>query len=1062
MPREYLVELRQILVERFNEGELRTLCFDLDIQYDTLPGKGTADKARELVAHCERYQCVAKLVASGKRLRPDISWEKALEKTADPLAPQPPKPDLAHFPSCPYPGMVPFGRKDEQFFFGRKAEVRQMIRRLRNQRFLFVIGPSGSGKSSLISAGLLPSLSKSSLFPRDFWLTRKMRPGDHPLQALAQAIEGDPVQPERALAKLLAAHSPAQRLLLVIDQLEEIFVQTERAEQNRFISTLQTLRNVKSCTLLIVVRADFYADLMDSVFWPIDHNQRLEIAPLYGDALRQAIQRPAEKVGVSLEPRLLERLLADAAGEPGVLPLLQETMVLLWEEMEDRSLSLGAYEQLGSTSPTSSGQPGRSGLAVAVALKADATLFELSPDQQTIARRIFLRLVQLGEGRADTRRRQPVATLRSDVDDPLLFDHTLHHLTENRLLTLSGEEERIGRQVDISHEALIRDWSRLREWIEQDHKALRIHRRLTEASGEWEKNDRDESYLYRGAQLIEAEKWRETHVGDLNESEHVFLQISLAERKQEEQKQEEQRRKEEQLAAEQRTARQLRQLNKQIQEQAQRVQQIVETVPEGVLLLDADKCIVLVNPLGEKELIALAGAKVGDTLTHLGNRPLIELLMSPPKGLWHELTTDGRYFQVIARPLETGPELGGWVLVIHDVTQAREVREQLERQERLAAVGQLAAGIAHDFNNIMAVIVLYSQIAARTEGLPTHVQERMAIIDQQANHATRLIRQILDFSRRAVLEQRPLDLSPFLKEQVKLLARTLPENIEIRLVSGPDEYIVNADLTRLQQAVMNLAINARDAMPDGGELRIGLEQIQVESRRAAMLPGMKAGDWVQVTVSDTGTGIPPEVLPHLFEPFFTTKALGQGTGLGLAQVHGIVGSHDGHIDVKTKVDAGTTFTIYLPALPSHTLDAVSLETESFIQAQGETILVVEDNADTRKALADSLELLNYQVLVAANGYEALALLEQPGEHVSLVLSDLVMPDMGGIALLHALRERELEVPVVILTGHPMEKELEDLQAQGITPLVDWLFKPLNLEQLARVIAKAIKSTENSQ
>ncbi|HDP89553.1 MAG TPA: PAS domain S-box protein, partial [Thioalkalivibrio sp.] len=278
----------------------------------------------------------------------------------------------------------------------------------------------------------------------------------------------------------------------------------------------------------------------------------------------------------------------------------------------------------------------------------------------------------------------------------------------------------------------------------------------------------------------------------------------------------------------------------QIQEQAQQVQQIINTVPEGVLLLDAEYQVVLANPVAVYALQVLADAAVGSRLTHLGHRPLEELLTSPPegKGLWHEVTTEAHTFEVIARPVETGPTPGGWVLVLRDVTRERDIQQWQRQQERLAAVGQLAAGIAHDFNNIMATIVLYAQMAARVEGLAARDRERMQIINQQAQHATRLIRQILDFSRRAVLERQPLDIELFLKEQVKLLERTLPEHIEVNMSYGRDEYVVHADPTSMQQMIMNLAVNARDAMPQGGRLDVHLARIRVAPHETRPLPDM--------------------------------------------------------------------------------------------------------------------------------------------------------------------------------------------------------------------------------
>jgi len=492
------------------------------------------------------------------------------------------------------------------------------------------------------------------------------------------------------------------------------------------------------------------------------------------------------------------------------------------------------------------------------------------------------------------------------------------------------------------------------------------------------------------------------------------------------------------------------------QEQARQVQQIVDTVPEGMLLLDADLRVALANPLAREYLAVLADANVGDTLTQLGGRPLAKLLTSPPQGLWHEVEIDGPphgVFEMIARPMEAGPESEGWVLVIRDVTREREIQQRIQQRDRLAAVGQLAAGIAHDFNNIMAVIVLYTHMALRRSDVPPQVRERLTTIDRQATRATDLVQQILDFSRRAVLERRPMDLVTFLKKQVRLLERTLPESIKIDLMYGMGEHMVNADPTRMQQVIMNLALNARDAMPEGGELHIGLERIGIEPGGLSPLPEMEAGEWVRVTVTDTGTGIPPDVLPRIFEPFFTTRAP-LGTGLGLAQVYGIVKQHEGHVDVTTKVGEGTTFVFYLPALPvSQPEESRLSKMPDLLKGQGETILVVEDNAAMREALVDGLEMLNYQSLEAENGREALATFERHGDEIALVLSDLVMPEMGGIMLFHALRQRNPAVRVVILTGYPLAEEAGELRAQGIA---DWIQKPVDLEQLAEVMDRVLK------
>ena len=214
-----------------------------------------------------------------------------------------------------------------------------------------------------------------------------------------------------------------------------------------------------------------------------------------------------------------------------------------------------------------------------------------------------------------------------------------------------------------------------------------------------------------------------------------------------------------------------------------------------------------------------------------------------------------------------------------------------------------------------------------------------------------------------------------------------------------------------------------------------------------------SAEWVQLTVSDSGTGIPAEVLPHIFEPFYATKKAGEGTGLGLAQVYGIVKQHQGHIDVTTRMGEGTTFTVYLPALPPSEPETPAGRTPGLIRGQGETVLVVEDNPAARRALVESLETLNYRILEAADGQEALTLFEQYGDEIALVLSDVVMPGMGGMELCSALSRLDPAVRVVLLTGYPLDNGSTELQMAGV---VDWLLKPADLNQLAQAVAGVLE------
>jgi CheY-like chemotaxis protein len=267
--------------------------------------------------------------------------------------------------------------------------------------------------------------------------------------------------------------------------------------------------------------------------------------------------------------------------------------------------------------------------------------------------------------------------------------------------------------------------------------------------------------------------------------------------------------------------------------------------------------------------------------------------------------------------------------------------------------------------------------------------------------------------------------------------------------------MLQADPTRLQQTLMNLAINARDAMPHGGQLRFELAKIRVNSSKQAPFPGMTAGHWIRLKITDTGSGIEPAALEHVFDPFFTTKEPGKGTGLGLAQVHGIIGQHGGYITIDSQVGVGTAFTIYLPALITSELLTLDDEADDWPHGNGELLLVVEDKVALRKALVESLTMWQYNVLEAANGEEALARLAERGENIELIISDVIMPKMGGMALLQAIRQRGWTMPLILMSGHPVDVELPDLWAQGV-PLI--LTKPVSSFQLAQAVASIFDQT----
>jgi nitrogen-specific signal transduction histidine kinase len=381
--------------------------------------------------------------------------------------------------------------------------------------------------------------------------------------------------------------------------------------------------------------------------------------------------------------------------------------------------------------------------------------------------------------------------------------------------------------------------------------------------------------------------------------------------------------------------------------------------------------------------------------------------------------------------------------MLREITQERNNQARIQMQDRLATVGQLAAGIAHDFNNVMATILVYSDLLRKDLATIPAGLERLAIIQHQVQRAASLIRQILDFSRRSVMEQSTLDILPFIKEFDKLLERVLPETIRVELNYHPGSYPVNADPTRLQQVLMNLAVNARDAMPDGGTLSFDINRVQLAPGDYPPSPYLPVGEWVSITVGDTGVGIPAEVIPHIYEPFFTTKPVGQGTGLGLAQAYGIVKQHEGYIDVQSQEGKGTRFTVYLPALPAEQIETMPVPVSVPVDGMGHTILVVEDDPTTLNAIQDLLEAQQYQVFTASNGNEAMQIFELNPDKIDLLISDLVMPEMGGLALYNQVQNRWPNVKTLFVTGHPMGDERQSLLEEN---QITWLQKPFSVPE----------------
>jgi PAS domain S-box-containing protein len=449
------------------------------------------------------------------------------------------------------------------------------------------------------------------------------------------------------------------------------------------------------------------------------------------------------------------------------------------------------------------------------------------------------------------------------------------------------------------------------------------------------------------------------------------------------------------------------------------------------------------------EELALEAQGHGDP--HRSRTVELELRCKDGSTLWTEIT--------VTFLRDSAGRATGLLGVTRDLTERKRMQQQLEQQNRLAAVGQLAAGIAHDFNNLLTGVVGYAELLQLREDMPQDARSALSIIETQGHRAAALIRQILDFSRRSLLQPRPLDLASLVKETHKLLERTIPESIRVTLEIDPAEHVVNADVGSVQQVLTNLAVNARDAMPDGGEIRLRLCGVSLDKDRPSPVAGVPPGNWVLLAVSDQGLGMTAEVLEHCLEPFFTTKEVGAGTGLGLAQVYGIVKQHQGHLDVASELGKGTTVSVYLPALGSPRAEGDEEPGAETPLGNGETILLVEDEPQVRQTLQAALQALRYRAVVASNGREALQLYELHREEIAAVLTDMTMPEMGGKELLRTLRARDPDLRAIVLTGYAVQAEAEELLQEGH---YEWLQKPPALPTLAQALRRAVSGTKDAQ
>jgi two-component system, cell cycle sensor histidine kinase and response regulator CckA len=380
------------------------------------------------------------------------------------------------------------------------------------------------------------------------------------------------------------------------------------------------------------------------------------------------------------------------------------------------------------------------------------------------------------------------------------------------------------------------------------------------------------------------------------------------------------------------------------------------------------------------------------------------------------------------------------------------LEEQLRQSQKMEAIGQLAGGVAHDFNNILTVIHGHASLLVSSDLEESAVKSAQQIT-QAAERAAALTRQLLTFSRRQLIQPRKLDMNKIVNNMTDLLGRLLGEDVALQLNYSVMPAIVEADVGMMEQVLLNLAVNSRDAMPKGGQLAVGIAILDVDEAHVRSRPEARAGRFVCVSTSDNGCGIPAENMQRIFEPFFTTKEVGKGTGLGLATVYGIVKQHRGWVEVESTIGKGTTFSTYIPYVGSAQAEAEKPATQIAVRGGNETILLVEDEKPVRELVSRVLQKYGYRILQAGSGAEAVGIWKQHQGEISLLFTDLVMPDnMNGRELAEKLRAERPGLKVIFTSGYTADIVGKDFKLE---PELNFLQKPYHPQTLALTVRRCL-------
>lgn len=493
--------------------------------------------------------------------------------------------------------------------------------------------------------------------------------------------------------------------------------------------------------------------------------------------------------------------------------------------------------------------------------------------------------------------------------------------------------------------------------------------------------------------------------------------------------------------------------------------ELLNQTQDAIMMLDNQRRIIFWNK-GAERMYGWTSAQV----IGVGDQVLYRPENHTPKGYgsiheretWsgelEQITSHGGALTVDSRWTVVKDDQGqpkGILILNSDITEKKNLELQFLRSQRLDSLGSLAGGVAHDLNNALAPIVMAVELLEH-QGDAAERAKLLETIRASTQRCTRMVKQILSFARGSKGQAGPVQMRHLVSELAGIIRDTFPKSITFDVEQSKDLRPVQGDVTELHQVLLNLCVNARDAMPNGGRLRLTVENLRLAQPVSSVKGRVPPGTYVRLAVSDTGSGIPPEVLPRIFEPFFTTKQPDKGTGLGLSTVASIVRHHHGHIQVQTEPGRGTTFVIYLPAAAAPDLDQQVRKETVLPRGNGELILVIDDEEAVRELAKTTLENYGYRVLSAANGQQGVACFEQHRHEIAVLLTDTDMPRMDGLTAVSSIQKLKPNVQIIIASGTKREVgQLQNLDARHLTNLG----KPYTLEALLQGVAGAIAKSK---